>query len=133
MLAEGADDLPVRAHGRRVVEIAAVALGRADDRDAARSTCRELVERFGGLRDEGRAQQQVFRRIARDRELGEGNEVAPGRFGGFVGGDQPRDVSFEIADDEVVLCGGDTQAHAPRIRGTSLSQPTGGTACCSMA
>ena len=48
---------------------------------AAAGARRELLERLGRLGDERRAQQEVFGRIAGDRQLGEHDEVAAGRLG----------------------------------------------------
>ena len=65
-------------------------------------------------------QQEVFGRVPGDRELGKRDEVAPGGVGPFVGVEHAVDVAVEVADDEVELRGGESEAgHRFRIRDTA--------------
>ena len=80
---------------------------RADERDDARGRLRHLRGGLGGRADERGAEQEVLRRIARDRELGEHDEL-----GARVArlGDPPDDavaVAVEVADGRVDLSQGD--------------------------
>ena len=94
--------LAVGANGAAVVEVA-VEVRHPDERDDASRLLRDLGE--GLLRgvDEARPQEQVFRRVARDRKLGEEDDVGAGvtRLG-HTRQDQLA-VSVEIADGRVDL------------------------------
>ena len=105
----------VRAHGRRVVQVAP-RLREADDRRAASGARRELVERFSGLGDERGAEQEVLRRIAGDRQLRKDDEIGAGGLGGLVRLEDAVDVAREVTDDDVDLGGRDAETrHHPRI------------------
>ena len=80
----------------------------------------ELLERLTGPGDERGAQQEVFGRVAGDRELGEGHEVASGGVGLLIGGEHAVDVAVDVTHDEVELRGGEAETgHGPRIRDTA--------------
>ena len=66
--------LAVGADGAGVVQVAVEGREADERRDPGRRG-RDLVERPPGRAHEGRAQQQVLRRVARDRELGEEDEL----------------------------------------------------------
>ena len=119
VLVVDAEHVSVRTDRGRVVEISH-RVGEAHHRGRATGARRELVEHFGGTGDERLAQQQVFGRVARERELGKGDEVAAGRLGLFVGVDDSRRVAVEIADDHVELRRSNAEPrHAFRIRDTA--------------
>ncbi len=80
LLAVHAVDAAVRADRSRVVEVAA-RFGETDHGRGPGRARRDLVEHLDRLRDERGPQQQIFGRVARDRELREHDEVATGRFG----------------------------------------------------
>ncbi len=125
VLAVHAQHASVRAQRRRVREVA-LRLGESDDGGETTGAGRELLERLAAPGDERRAQQQVFGRVAGERQLGEGDEVAAGGVGPLVGVEHAVDVAVEIADDEVELRGGESEAgHRLRIRDTACM--TGGT------
>ena len=66
--------LAARADGRGVVEVA-VEVRRSDDGDDPARRASDLLERLLGGTHEAGAQQQILRRVAGDRELGEEDEV----------------------------------------------------------
>jgi hypothetical protein len=116
VLAIDAVHAALRAHRRRVVEVAAD-LREAHDRRAPTGARRDLLERLVRVRDERGPEQQVFGRIPGDRELRVDDEIAAGRFRGFVGGEDAIDVALEVADDDVDLGSRDSQpGHGSRIR-----------------
>ena len=119
VLAVHAEHPAVRAH-RGGVEEVAPRFGEPDDRGRAPGARRDLLERLTRLRHERRAQQQVFGRVAGDRELGEGDEIAARRLGAVVGIEDARRVAVEVADHEIELRGRDAEpGHALRIRDTA--------------
>ncbi len=80
----------------------------------AASFSRDLV----GLGDERRLQEEVFGRIAGDRELGERDEVAARGVGLLVRVEHARHVAGQVTDDEIELGRREAQpGHTPRIRG----------------
>ena len=96
-------DAAVRAHEACVVEPAVCRVRRADERDDVRSRLRHLTGSVRSRADEGGAKQEILRRIARDRELREDDEL-----GARVAclGDPPDDavsVAVEVADGRVDL------------------------------
>ncbi len=101
-LAVGADHLAAGAHGGGVEQIL-VGVDVADDGGAAAGVLGELAERGFGVLDELRLQHEVLGRIAGDRQLGECHDVATGRLGLVVGGEQLLDVAGEVADSGVEL------------------------------
>jgi hypothetical protein len=62
-----------------------------------------LVEGAPVGRDELRAQQQVFGRVAGDGEFRDGDDVRPGGAGLFDAADDLRRVAREVADGRVDL------------------------------
>ena len=108
-LAVDAADLAAGEDVAGVVEIG-VEVGRADERDDPLRLGGDLLDRRrAGRADERRAQQQVLRRVAGDRELREEDEVGAGvpRRGEPVEDAGP--VAVEIADDAVDL--GERESH----------------------
>ena len=101
-LAIGADDLAAGADGGGVEEVA-VLLDVADDRRAVACAGGELAEHGGVVGDEARLEHEVLRRVAGDRQLGEGDEVAARRVGAVVGVDEEGEVAVEVADGRVEL------------------------------
>ena len=102
MLAVHALDGAVCADECGIREVA-VERRRADQRDGICACARDFDDRLARGADETRPQQQVLGRVARDRELGEDDEVGgcPLRLGDR--GDDPLDVPVEVADDDVQL------------------------------
>ena len=114
-LAVCADHLAADAHCCRVVEIA-IAGDVSDDRSAPAGARRYFAERGQIVGDEARLEHQVLRRIAGDRQLAERNDVASGRLGLVVGGENPGDIAVEIADRRVQLCQCNSQpCHRARL------------------
>ena len=108
-LAIRADDLAVGAHRRRVVEVA-IGVDEADDRRAATGVRGDLGQRLEVVGDEPGLQHEILRRVPGDGQLGEGDDVAAGRLGLVVGGDDLGDVALEVADRRVQLGESDPQA-----------------------
>ena len=103
------------AHGGRVVEIAGP-LRKPDDRSALVGPRRNLLECLRRTGDEGRAQEEILRRIPGNRQLREHDQVGPGRRRGVVRIEDAACIRLEITDDRVDLSGGNTDArHTPRI------------------
>jgi hypothetical protein len=100
--------LAVRDREAGVVEIAVV-VGRADEGDDPACLPRHLLERRGGRAHESWPEEQVLRRIARDRQLGEEDEVGAGGPGLGGAAEDPVAVAGEVADDGVDL--GESEAH----------------------
>ena len=102
-------DLAVLADEARVVERPFSACGAPTSAVMPVAASRDLAGRARGRADERGAEQEVFRRIAGDRELGEDDE--PGA--GVAGLGDPRDdavaVAVEVADGRVDL--GERQPH----------------------
>ena len=96
------DDVTVRGHGRRVVEVAAL-VDEADHGGAAAGPCRELRQYGEVVGDESGLEHQVLGRIAGGGELGERHDVASGGLGAIVGIDQLRQVPVEVAHGRVEL------------------------------
>src|SRR5207244_13339264 len=70
-------DLAARANGASVVEVA-VEVGEADEGGQPARVAGELAQGLRRGTDEARPQQQVLRRVAGDRQLGEEDDVSPG-------------------------------------------------------
>ena len=109
-LAVDADDPAVGAHGQRVEELVAGPVDEADEGGAPTGGGGDPVERLEVVGDEARLQQQVLRRVAGDRQLGERHQVAAVGLGRLDRVDEALDVAVEIADHEVELRQGDAQA-----------------------
>ena len=92
----------------------------ADDGGRAGGMAGDLVQACQVLLDEIDLDQQVFRRIARDRQFGEGHDVRPKRLGFFEPLDDFPGVPFEVTDGGVDLGHGDPE---PRRH---LAPPGGG-------
>ena len=76
-------------------------------------------------RHERRLQQQVLGRVAGDRQLGEGDQVATIGLGRLHGSDDALDVAVEVADDQVELSQGEAQAgHGPSVGPSRTHPPT---------
>jgi glutamate-ammonia-ligase adenylyltransferase len=77
------------------------------------------------VRDERRAQEEVFGGIPRERQLGKRDQIASGGIRPLVGVAHPRRVPVEVSDDEVELSGSQADTgHRSRIRDTACM--TGG-------
>ncbi len=107
-LAVDAADLAARQDVAGVREIG-VEVGGADERHDPLRLGGDRLDRPAGGADEPRAQQQVLRRVAGDRELREEDEVGAGipRRGEPV--EDPGPIAVEIADDAVDL--GERESH----------------------
>ena len=101
-------DAAVRAHGARVREIA-VEPRCPDERDDAVRRRRDLLDRRVRCAHEAGPEQQVLRRIARHRELGEDDEVGPGLAGAIDVAKDLLAVAVDVADDHIQLCESDSQ------------------------
>src|SRR6185312_9740521 len=92
----------VRTDRAGVVEVA-LERREADERGDPRRRRGDLVERASGGADEGRAQEEVLRGIARDRELGEEDEVGTCVPRLREPREDQRPVPLQVADDRVDL------------------------------
>ena len=97
----------------RVVETAVLGERRADERRDARRSLGDLARRPRGGADERGTEQEVFRRVAGDREFGKDDEL-----GACVARlcDPPNDavaVAVEVADGRVDL--GERDPHSLRL------------------
>ena len=101
--------LAARAHGGGVEEVAVV-VRRPDERDHVARLGRDLAERALGRADEARAEEEVLRRVAGDRELWIDHDVRaqPARL--FEAREDPVAVSLQVADDRVDLREGEPHA-----------------------
>ena len=97
-----------RANGARVVEVA-VEVGEADERGKPARVAGELAQGLRRGTDEARPQQQVLRRVAGDRQLGEEDEVSPGGARLVQALEDLFAVAVEIADGRVDL--GESESH----------------------
>ena len=107
-LAVDALDVAVGQDGERVVDVV-VALGEADQRDDAVGILGQPVDGGARVAQEVLLEQQVLRRVAGDRQLGERDELCAGLLGA---GDAVADRGFvagEIADGGVELAQGEAQ------------------------
>ena len=95
-------DAAVRAHGARVREIA-VEPRCPDERDDAVRSRRDPVDRCVRCAHETRPEEQVLRRIARHRELGEHDEVGLGLACAVDVAKDLLAVAVDVADDDVQL------------------------------
>ena len=107
-LAVRAEDLAAGAHGRRVEQVA-VLVDEPDDGRAAAGAGGQLAERGLVVGDEPGLHHEVLGRVAGDRQLGEGDDVAPGRVGLVVGVEQLGQVAVDVADGRVQLGQRDAQ------------------------
>src|SRR5207248_2138023 len=109
-------NLAVRADRGGVVEVA-FEKRKAEHRHRPARAGGDLLQALLRLGDEGGPQEEIFGRIARDRELGERDEVAGVGVGPLVRLDDARRVALEVTDDEVQLREANPKArHASRIR-----------------
>ncbi len=99
----------VGAHGCGVVDVA-IGVDETNDGGAMTGVRRHLGQRLEVVGDEPGLQHEILRRVPGDRQFGEGDDVAPGRLGLVVGGDDLGDVAFEVADLRVQLGESDPQA-----------------------
>ena len=97
------------ADGARVVEVAVEPRDADEGGDAARRAC-HLLGRGLGRADEARPEEQVLRRVARDRKLGEEDEIGFLRFRLLQSPEDALGVAVEIADDGVDL--GEREPHS---------------------
>ena len=106
-LVVGAVDLAARTHGRCVPDAvgAAVArtIGETDDRRTAAGSGGELLERRTDIADESRLEHEILGRVARDRHLGQQDEIGVGRLGLLDHGEGLGDVAVEISDGRIEL------------------------------
>ncbi len=108
MLVVAGQDLAAPEQGRGVVQALRRPVHVADQqRGAVGGPLRQLVERAQVVLDEGGAEKQVLGWVPGDRQLGEGDEVAAGRLGLVVGGEDALDVAVEGPDDGIDLAEGD--------------------------
>ena len=82
----------------------------ADEHHRAAGLARDRLHRALRRADEARSQQQVFRRVAGDGELGKQDEIGALRPGGLEPLENQPAVAVQIADDRVDLDEG--KAHA---------------------
>src|SRR5207248_3100035 len=109
-------NLAVRADRGGVVGVA-FEKRKAEHRHRPARAGGDLLQALRRLGDEGGPQEEIFGRIARDRELGERDEVAGVGVGPLVRLDDARRVALEVTDDEVQLREANPKArHASRIR-----------------
>ena len=103
----GAVDLPARTHGSCVPDAVgpsvAWAIGEPDDRRTAPGSGGELLERRTHIADEAGLEHEILGRIARDRHLGQQDEVGVGRLGLLDHGEGLGDVAVEISDGRIEL------------------------------
>ena len=76
---------------------------RADERGDAARRPGDPVDRAPRGADEPGAEQQVFRRVAGDRELGEEHDVGVLVAGALQPVDDPGGVAVDVADDAIDL------------------------------
>ena len=96
----------------------------ADHGRRAPGGSRHPLERLEVVVHEAGLQQQVLGRVAGDRQLGEGHEVAVRGLGLLDGTDQALDVAVEVADHQVEL----GQGHSHTSHGVSLREARAGIA-----
>ncbi len=102
-LAVAGDDIAAVEHGSGVVDVL-VALRPAHDRDESlRGLCGEIADRVAAVLQEPLAEQEVLRRVARDRELREDRDASArgGRLAHGCG--DPLGVAVDVADGRVDL------------------------------
>ena len=85
-----------------VVEVA-VEVGEPDERGDSVRGARDLAERLLRGAQEARPQEQVFGRVAGDRELGEEHKVGAGDLRFLESAQDARTVAVEVADGGVYL------------------------------
>ena len=102
VLAIDAFDLALRADEGRVREVP-VERRAADERDRLRAGARDLVDCLAGSAHEAGPKQQVLRRVSRDCELREDDEVGGRPLRLRHRAHDPLDVPVEVADDDVEL------------------------------
>ena len=112
------------AHGRGVVQVA-TGIDEADHRGARSGAGGHLVEHLPVGPHEARLQYEVLRRVPGDGELWKHHEIASGRLGLVVGGEDALDVAVEIPDDGVEL----GEAEADARHGCSVGVITTVTTC----
>ena len=108
-------DLAVRAD-RAGVEEVAVVVRVPDECDDPARLARQTLERLLRRAHEAGAQQQILGRIARDRELGEEQEVDAEPFGFDDPLHHPLAVAVEVADDGVDLSQAESQVYASQSK-----------------
>ena len=129
MLAVDAGPAAVVQHRGRVEQLR-LALHSAHDQRHAGRVGDEVAGALHGPLDERGAEQQVLGRVARDRQLGEGQHLHAQRAGAPDGGDDPLEVAVEVADRRVQLGQAESQgAHRAaivggRARGRKKADPT---------
>ncbi len=111
-LAVNADELAVMQHGRGVEEIA-LTVDETNHGDESLGGGQEAVEGAAVVGDEAGLEQQVLGRIARDRKLGEDDEMSLGGAGLLDSGEHAIDIAGEITDGRVDL----SQRNAERTHG----------------
>ena len=122
-------DLAGRADRTGVVEVA-VEVRRAHERDDPAGGPRDLLQRALRRPDEAGAEQEVLRRVAGDRELGEEDEVGARVLGLGEATEDALAVAVEVADDGVDL--GECESHRDQSRFSPLSRKRSiGSACTS--
>ena len=92
----------VGQHGAAVVQVA-LEQRDADERRDSRATGRDLVERRTCRSDESRTEQEILRRIPRDSQLGEDDQVCALTASGLELSEDPVAIPVEIADDDIDL------------------------------
>ena len=102
----------------------AVEGGGADERHRAGTRPRDLLDRVARCADEPGPEQQVLRRVPRDGELRENDEVGPGARCLVDRFDDAADVAVEVADDDVQL--GERDSHRPILAARRERSPFGG-------
>ena len=98
----------MREHVAGVVEVG-VEVRRADERDDPAGRLRELLDRPPRCAHEAGPQQQVLRRVARDDELGEEDEVGVRVAGLRHPLDDLCGVAVDVPDDAIDL--GERESH----------------------
>ena len=122
LLAVHAAHRAVRADERGIGEIA-VECRAADERDCLRARARDLVDGLARSVQEPRPQEEILRRVAGDRELGQDDDVGPGALCLPHGAHDLLDVPVEISDDDVQLR--ESQPHPDILSAVSYERPRG--------
>ena len=107
-LAVGAEHPAVGAHGGGVEQVE-VLVDVAEHGDAPSRVAGQAGQRRLVVGDEAGLEDEVLGRVAGDRQLGEGGDVAAGLLGQVVGVEDLGDVAVEVTDGRVELRQGDAQ------------------------